>query len=115
MDLARAPRRRPLTARKKGSGYENGGRGSNLSPTPKCALHLARAHNVVAEIATKNYSPCLEGPVLVLRDGGMRLKSSGIRDFKRNIGGKRDFIPSREVELVKIPWRYAGSNPRLAG
>jgi hypothetical protein len=24
MDLARAPRRRPLTARKKGSGYENG-------------------------------------------------------------------------------------------
>ena len=23
MDLARAPRRRPLTARKKGSGYEN--------------------------------------------------------------------------------------------
>ena len=25
MDLARAPRRRPLTARKKGSGYENGG------------------------------------------------------------------------------------------
>jgi hypothetical protein len=24
MDLARAPRRAPLTARKKGSGYENG-------------------------------------------------------------------------------------------
>ena len=31
MDLARAPRRRPLTARKKGSGYENGlGLGWNL-------------------------------------------------------------------------------------
>ena len=26
MDLARAPRRAPLTARKKGSGYENGAR-----------------------------------------------------------------------------------------
>jgi hypothetical protein len=27
----------------------------------------------------------------------------GIRDFKRNIGGKRDFIPSWEVGLIKIP------------
>ena len=32
MDLARAPRRRPLTARKKGSGYENGL--SRVSPRP---------------------------------------------------------------------------------
>ena len=28
MDLARAPRRRPLTARKKGSGYENAASGN---------------------------------------------------------------------------------------
>jgi hypothetical protein len=26
----------------------------------------------------------------------------------KNIVGKRDFIPSREVGLIKIPWRYAG-------
>ena len=30
MDLARAPRRRPLTARKKGSGYENGHKTTKL-------------------------------------------------------------------------------------
>ena len=34
MDLARAPRRRPLTARKKGSGYENG---------PRATVRAARA------------------------------------------------------------------------
>ena len=58
-----------------------------------------------------------EGPVPVLRDGGMRLKIKWdrIRDFKRNIGEKRDFIPSREVGLIKIPWRYAGSNSKIAG
>ena len=36
MDLARAPRRAPLTARKKGSGYENGvdGELKKLGPLP---------------------------------------------------------------------------------
>ena len=35
MDLARAPRRAPLTARKKGSGYENGHEGTAFSyPEP---------------------------------------------------------------------------------
>jgi hypothetical protein len=33
MDLARSPRRSPLTARKKGSGYENGSRDCQLSCT----------------------------------------------------------------------------------
>jgi hypothetical protein len=40
---------------------------------------------------------------------------SKTKDFKRNIGGKRDFIPSLEAGLIKIPWRCVGSNPRLAG
>ena len=38
MDLARAPRRRRLTARKKGSGYENGPlqyRGPDTQATPR--------------------------------------------------------------------------------
>ena len=39
MDLARAPRRAPLTARKKGSGYENG-------PKPaKVGLHRRLSDN----------------------------------------------------------------------
>ena len=38
MDLARAPRRAPLTARKKGSGYENG-----IWPEPLVAPRVRRA------------------------------------------------------------------------
>jgi hypothetical protein len=40
---------------------------------------------------------------------GMRLKFKWvIRDFKRNIVGKRDFIPSWEVVLIKIPMAICG-------
>ena len=38
MDLARAPRRAPLTARKKGSGYENGVR---AHPRPQAQARAA--------------------------------------------------------------------------
>jgi hypothetical protein len=45
MDLARAPRRAPLTARKKGSGYENGYNARcNLVPSPQGLPQLARHH-----------------------------------------------------------------------
>jgi hypothetical protein len=39
MDLARAPRRRPLTARKKGSGYENGLDYARTFSYPEPVLH----------------------------------------------------------------------------
>jgi hypothetical protein len=38
MDLARAPRRAPLTARKKGSGYENGSRLAQTVPDYSTAI-----------------------------------------------------------------------------
>ena len=41
MDLARAPRRAPLTARKKGSGYENGTQ-SNACARARMALALGK-------------------------------------------------------------------------
>ena len=42
MDLARAPRRRPLTARKKGSGYENATMQVDKQPRPQAFLVVAR-------------------------------------------------------------------------
>ena len=45
MDLARAPRRAPLTARKKGSGYENGS-------VPVIFISMA-IHNSAKETAHK--------------------------------------------------------------
>jgi hypothetical protein len=54
----------------------------------------------------------LERPVPVLRDGGMPLIKIevGFRILREILVRKRDFIPSREAGLIKIPWawRYAG-------
>ena len=43
LDLARAPRRAPLTARKKGSGYENGH--ACVQPRPQGLLRTWRVKN----------------------------------------------------------------------
>ena len=52
MDLARAPRRAPLTARKKGSGYENGLKSEvpsrNLVPRAFPFLSLGRREKALA-------------------------------------------------------------------
>ena len=53
MDLARAPRRRPLTARKKGSGYENG---SKDDRKPNCLRARAFSFPVPAIINITPYS-----------------------------------------------------------
>ena len=55
MDLARAPRRRPLTARKKGSGYENEsmpvrGLGSVMPlPNPRTGILWEREYEIAFE------------------------------------------------------------------
>jgi hypothetical protein len=45
-----------------------------------------------------------EGPVPVFRDASKIQVGFGI--LREILVGKRDFIPSREVGLIKIPWRY---------
>ena len=45
MDLARAPRRARLTARKKGSGYENGHKIEIEQPRPQGLLRTWRVKN----------------------------------------------------------------------
>ena len=42
MDLARAPRRAPLTARKKGSGYENGVRANWVPDYQPASNYIGR-------------------------------------------------------------------------
>ena len=62
MDLARAPRRAPLTARKKGSGYENGS-GADSSTVPHSyarSRNLSSADLRDCEIVTRKLAKTLE-------------------------------------------------------
>ena len=54
LDLARAPRRAPLTARKKGSGYENGKYGKSTFSYPEPFLRAVR-RGALAKSKTGNH------------------------------------------------------------
>jgi hypothetical protein len=66
MDLARAPRRAPLTARKKGSGYENGGCLASKHPRPQAQARAALTVALVqAQRRSRQYTTmhCGFGPL----------------------------------------------------
>jgi hypothetical protein len=106
MDLARAPRRAPLTARKKGSGYENGALHANLVPracdpregTRGSGIILCRKPGILAKIELR--IP-FQRPIRLLPETDYPRAS---RSFPRIAGSGNEIVSMREEEPSIKTW-----------